>query len=168
VRASHPPQGIEHAGVDVLRDVEHAQVVTRSGPHLGQHRGVQVRAVGDDRAGRKPFPGKVFREPARVIPIVRRDPGEGHREVADRIGGDEPGAVAEVHLIDARGAGEVLPRPPAVGGTVERADLPVEAVGQEAIGQLQVEVSPHRFPDAVAAQPSSSRRSRTASRTRSV
>jgi len=37
------------------------------------------------------------------------------------------------------------------GGAVELADLPVEAVGEEAVGQLKEEVASHRLLDAVQA-----------------
>ncbi len=138
--AAEASQGVEHVGVDVLEDVEHAQLVAGVGPHVGQHRGVQIRAVGDDHPRREAVALEVVQDASHVVPVVGRDEGEGDGEVADRVGGQEQGAVAQVQFIDAQGAGEVRQGPLAVGGQVGLADLPVETVGQEPGGQVEEEV----------------------------
>src|SRR5918998_5091996 len=61
-RRSQPPHGIEDQFVDVLEDVEAAQLVVRLGPQFGQHGGVEVRAVGDHDAGHYPPGLEVLQE----------------------------------------------------------------------------------------------------------
>ncbi len=152
VAASESAQGIEDVGVDVLQDVEDAQLVAGVGPHVGQHRGVQIRAVGDDHVRGEAVGLEVVQDASHVALVVGRHQGEGDGEIADRVGGQEQGAVPQVQFIDAQAAGEVRQSPPAVGGQVGLADLPVEAVGQEPGGQVEEEVASHRLLEAVQAQ----------------
>jgi len=84
---------------------------------------------------------EVGQEPAPVVLVVGRDQGEGHGEVVERVGGQQQGLLAQVDFVDAQGAGEVLDGPLAVVGPVALADLPVQAVIDKAVGQLQVEVA---------------------------
>ena len=150
--AAEPAEGVEHVGVDVLQDVEHAQLVAGLGPQFGRRGGVQIGAIGDDDFGREAVGLQVVQDAAHVPLVVGRHQGEGHGEVAERVGGQQQGAVAEVQFIDAQGAGEVGQGPPAVGGQVGLADLPVEAVGQEAIGQVEEEVPRQGLLETVQAQ----------------
>ncbi len=76
-----------------------------------------------------------------MILIVGRDQGEGDREIAQRIGSQQQDSVAQVQFVDAQSAREVRQRPLAVGGQIGLADLPVEAVVEEAVGQVEEEVA---------------------------
>ena len=50
--------------------------------------------------------------------------GEGDGEVADRVGGQQQGAMARVQLVDTRGAREVVEGPLAIAGHVGKKKLP--------------------------------------------
>ncbi|WP_168219090.1 hypothetical protein [Limnoglobus roseus] len=105
----------------------------------------QFGAIGDDHPGPEAVVSEVVQEPPHVILIVGPDQGKGDGEIAERVGGQEQRAMAQVQLVDVQGAREVLERPLAVSGHVGLADLPVEAVGEEAIGQVEEEVTAHRL-----------------------
>ena len=75
------------------------------------------------------------------------DQGEGHGQVLERVGGQQQGVAAQVQLVDAQGAAEAVEDPAAVVGHVEPPDLPVEAVVDEAVGEVQEEVPAHRGDD---------------------
>jgi len=49
--ASESSQGIEDVGVDVLEDVEDAELMAGLGPEFGEEFGVEIGAVGDDDLG---------------------------------------------------------------------------------------------------------------------
>src|SRR5439155_7346540 len=51
--SAQPAQGIENMLVDVLEDMKDAQLVSCLGPNLGQHGGIEVRAIGDHNLGRE-------------------------------------------------------------------------------------------------------------------
>ena len=48
--------------------------------------------------------------------------------------------MAQMEFVDAEGAGEVFECPLAVGGHIDLTYLPVEAVVEEAVGQIQKEI----------------------------
>ena len=151
VSAAESSRGVEHVGVDALQGVEHAQSVAGVGPQFGEHGGVQIRAVGDDHSRPEAVAFEVAQEASRVVLVVGGDQGEGDGEVAERVGGQEQGAVAQGQFVHAQGAGEVGQGPLAVRGQVGLTDLPVEAVGREAGGQVEEEVASHRLLEAVQA-----------------
>jgi hypothetical protein len=146
-----PPQGVSQPahrskdqGVDVLEEVEDAELVPGGGPQLVQHGGVQGRAVGDDHP-RSQAPGlEVLQEAAQVTGVVPADEGEAHGQVGQRIGGHQQGKAAQVDLIDAQRPGELREDAPAVRRQVELRDLPPQAVVDEALGQGQQEVALQR------------------------
>jgi hypothetical protein len=76
--------------------MEDAQLVPAGGPQLGQHGGVQRRAIRDDH-GRLHTPGReIFQEASHVILVVAADQSEGHRQIADRVGGQQQGEASQV------------------------------------------------------------------------
>ncbi len=79
-----------------------------------------------------------------MIGIVLVDQGEGDRAIAQRVGCEQQGEPTEVQLIDAEGAAEVLQGPAAIVGHIELRGMVAEAVVDEAVGQLQEEVTPQR------------------------
>jgi len=79
------------------------------------------------------------------------DEGEGDGEIAEGVGGEQQGAMSEVEFVDAECAGEVGVCPLAVGGHVGLADFPVEAIVEEAIGEIEVEVALHGLLEAMEA-----------------
>ena len=149
--ASEPSQGIEDVGIDVLDDMEDAELVAGVGPQFRQDRGVEVRAVGDDHSGQEAVIPEVVEYAPHMVPIVGPDQGEGGWEVAERVGGEQERAVPQVQFVDAQGAREVVEGPPPVAGHVGLVDLPVEAVVEEAVGQVEEEVPPHRLRQPVGA-----------------
>src|SRR4029077_509325 len=68
--------------------------------------------------------------------------GKRHREIPQGIGGQQQGVLTQVEFIDAQGAREMGQGPTAVGSAIELSRLPVEAVVEEAVGQVVVEVTP--------------------------
>ena len=134
-------QGVEHVFVEVLENVKDAQLVSGLGPQFGQHRRIQVRAIGDHDAGSKPPLLEVVQEAAHVVLIVAPHQREGHREVVDRVGGQQQGTVSQVNFVDAEGAGEIRQRPLSVGRQVGLADLPIEAVVEKALGEIEMEIA---------------------------
>lgn len=94
---------------------------------------------------------EVLEEPPHMVLVVGRNQGEGDGEVAERVGGQEQGAMAQMEFVDTQGAGEMVEGPLAVAGHVDLANLPVEAVGEEAIGQIEVELPLHRLLQAMEA-----------------
>ncbi len=81
----HSPHGIQNQRVDVLDDVEDAQLMVSLGPELGDRGGVQVRAVGDHDTRLEPPVLEVLEKPPHVIVIVGCYQGESHRQIAQRI-----------------------------------------------------------------------------------
>src|SRR5262245_11900328 len=138
---SQPLDGVEDQLVEVLHDVEDTQLVAGSGPDLGQQGRVEVGAVGNHHLGQQARALEAAQEAAHVVLVVVGDQGEGHGEVSQRVGGQKQGLVAQVHLIDAQSAREVLDAPAAVLGPVALPDLPIQAVVDEAVGQFEVEVT---------------------------
>ena len=79
-----------------------------------------------------------------MLLVVAADQGESHGEVGDGVSGQKQGEAAQVKLIDAQGSGEPLDDHLAVRLEVELGDFPADAVVDEAPGQFQGEVAPHR------------------------
>ena len=133
--------------MEVFQDVKHAQLVAGVRPQLGQDRRVEVRPVGHHHRGRKPPGLEVLEEPPHVGLVVAGDQGEGHRQVVQRVGRQQQGHLAQVQLVDAERPAEVVQDPAAVIRQVEPPDLPVEAVVDEPIREIQKEVPPPRGDD---------------------
>ena len=133
--------------MEVFQDVKHAQLVAGVRPQLGQDRRVEVRPVGHHHLGRKPPGLEVLEEPPHVGLVVAGDQGEGHRQVVQRVGRQQQGHLAQVQLVDAERPAEVVQDPAAVIRQVEPPDLPVEAVVDEPVREIQKEVPPHRGDD---------------------
>ena len=127
--------------MDVFEDMEDAQLMLDLRPQGGQHGRIEIRSVGDNDVGVETMEVQLMQEAFHVFLIVGRDQREGDREIAERSGGQEQGLLAEVQFVDAQGAGEVGQGPGAVGGAVDLADLPVQAVVEETIGKVEVEIA---------------------------
>jgi len=112
-------------------------------PEFGQDLRVEIRAVGDDHFGHQPPGLEVLQEPPHVVMVVLADHGEGHRQVLERVGGQQQGRLAEMQLIDAERAAEALPDPAAMVGQVEPPGLPVEAVVDEPVGEVEELIARH-------------------------
>ena len=93
------------------------------------------------------------------------DQGEGHRQVLERVGGQQQGRPAEVQFVDAEGAAEAVQDPAAMVGQVEPPGLPVEAVVDEAVGEVEEKSRRIEAMTRSTLMPSSRMRSRTAWRT---
>lgn len=143
--ASEPSQGIEDVGIDAFDDVEDAGLMPGGRPEFREKSGVKVRAVRDDNSGPEAVVPEVVQESPHVVLIVGPDQGEGDGEIAERVGGQEQRAMAQVQLVGAQGAREVVEGPLAVSGHVGLTALPVEAVVEEPIGQVEEEVASHRL-----------------------
>ena len=115
------------------------------GPQLGQQRRVEVRAVGDDGPGPKPPVLEVLKEPPHVIVIVGPDQGEGHRQVTDRIGGQQQGELAQMQFIHTEGAAEVVQNLATVLGQIELAGPIAEEIVDEPRGEVQQEFAAERL-----------------------
>ena len=125
--------------------VEHAQLMVRVGPQLGQHAGVQVRPVGDHDVGDQAPGPEVLEEPPHVVLVVGGDEREGHRQVRERVGGQEQREAAEVQFVDAERAAEVLQDLAAMAGQVEPRGEVVEHVVDEPRGEVQQELAAERL-----------------------
>jgi hypothetical protein len=116
----------------------------RLGPELAQDARVRARAVGDhdprDRAPRL----EIAQEPTHVIPVVGPDRGEGHRQVAQGVGGQRRGEATEVRLADAERSAEVLQDLAAMRRQVELGDSIAEHVMDEPRGQVEEELALER------------------------
>ena len=123
--------------MEVYQDVKHAQLVAGVRPQLGQDPRVEVRPVGHHHLGRKPPGLEVLEEPPHVGLVVAGDQGEGHRQVVQRVGRQQQGHLAQVQLVDAERPAEVVQDPAAVIRQVEPPDLPVEAVVDEPVREIQ-------------------------------
>ena len=73
--------------VDVLDDVEDAELMASLRPDFGQQFGIKVRAVGDDDLRGKAVIFEISQEAAHVILIVGGNQSEGDGKIADRVGG---------------------------------------------------------------------------------
>jgi site-specific DNA recombinase len=124
--------------------VKDAQLVVRLGPKFTQHGGIQVRAVGDDHPGHQPSGLEILEEPPHVVPVVGRDQGEGHRQVGQRVGGQQEDEPTQMQLVDAEGAAEVLEDLVAMLGHVELGGLVLEHVVDEPRGEVQEEFTADR------------------------
>lgn len=80
-RRAQPPDRVEDQLVDVLDDMEDAQLVVRVGPQFAQDGGVEVRAVGDHDRGFQPPGSEVSQEPPHVRLIIGSNQGEGDWQV---------------------------------------------------------------------------------------
>src|SRR5215469_8012244 len=139
------PQRVEDARVDVLEDVKNTELVAGLGPQLGQELRVQVRAVGDHHLGKKAQVLEVVQKTPHMVLVIGTDQGKSDGEIPLGVGGEEQGAVAEMDFVDTERAGEILQGPLAVGGHINLADFPVEAVVQKALGEIEVEIPLQRF-----------------------
>ena len=115
------------------------------GPQLSQQRRVEVRAVGDDGPGLQPPVLEVPEESPHVIVVVGTDQGESHRQVAEGIGGQQQGEVAQVQLVHTEGAAEVLQDHAAMLRQIEFRGAVAEQVVDETRGQVQEEVATQRL-----------------------
>src|SRR5262249_53490992 len=68
---------------------------------------------------------------------------EPEHPVADRVGGQQQGVDPQVQLIDTRDPAELLPVAAALSGTGQPGQAPLQAVVNEAAGQLEVAVASH-------------------------
>lgn len=116
-------------------------------PQLGQDRRVEVRPIGHHHRGRKPPGLEVLEEPPHVGLAVAGDQGEGHRQVVQRVGRQQQSHLAQVQLVDAERPAEVVQDPAAMIRQIELPDLPVEAIVDEHVPEIQKEVPPHRGDD---------------------
>jgi hypothetical protein len=80
----------------------------RLGPQFGQHCGIQLRVIGDHDTGHQPPGLEVLEEPPHVVLVVGCDQGEGHRQIAQGIGGQQQRKAAPVQFVDAECATELL------------------------------------------------------------
>ena len=80
-----------------------------------------------------------------MIVIVGTDQGERHRQVADRIGGQQQREVAQVHFVHTEGAAEVLQDHAAMLRQVELRGPVAEHVVDETRGQIQEELAAERL-----------------------
>ena len=119
--------------------------MVRLGPQFGQHGGVEVRAVGDHDLGVQAPGLEVLEEPPHVGLIVGGDQGEGHRQVAQRVGGQEQREATQVQFVDAEGAAEVLQDLAAMRGHVELRGEVVEHVVDEPRGEVEEELAAERL-----------------------
>ena len=87
--ASEPSQRIEDMGIDVLDDVEDAELMAGGGPDLSQDSWVKVRAVRDNHLGQEAVGSEVAQEASHVVLIVGRNEGEGDGKIAKWIGGQQ-------------------------------------------------------------------------------
>src|ERR1700689_902382 len=139
------PQRVENALVDVLEDVKNAQLVADLRPQLGQNRRIQVGAIGDYDLGNKAQVLEVVQKTPHMVLVVGTHQGKSNREIPQGIGGQEQGAVAEMDFVDTERAGEILQGPLAVGGHIDLAALPVEAVVQKALREIEMEIPLQRL-----------------------
>ena len=115
------------------------------GPKFGQHGRVEVRAVGDYGLGLQPPVLEVLEEPSHVILIVGTDQREGHRQITDRVGGQQEGILAQVQFIHAEGAAEVLQDHAAMLGQIELSSPVAKLVVDEPRGEFQQELTAQRL-----------------------
>ena len=127
-----------------LMNVEDAQLVVRLGPQFGQHGGVQVRAVGDHDPGIQAPGLEVLEEPPHVVLVVGGDQGEGHRQVAQRVGGQQQSEATQVEFVHAERPAEVLQDHAAMRGHVELLGMVAEHVVDEPRGQVEEELALER------------------------
>ena len=85
--------------------------------------------------------------------IVAADQGEGHGEILERVGGQQQGIAPQVKLVNAQRPAEAVQDPTAMVRQVELPDPLVQAVVNEAVGEVQEEVSVHRPEDLLDAHP---------------
>lgn len=115
----------------------------RCRPQLSQERRIQVGAIGDHDA-RQQAPGlEVLQEAPHVILVIGPDQGEGDGKVAEGIGCQQQGVLPQVQLIDAQRAAEACQDLLAMFRQVQLLHGPVEAVVDEAAGEVQQEVPAH-------------------------
>jgi hypothetical protein len=81
--------GVQDMVVDVLDDVENAQVMLGMGPYLCQNFGVKIRAIGHHHQGQEAMLFEIAQEALHVILIIGTNQGEGHGEIVERIGSQE-------------------------------------------------------------------------------
>src|ERR1700683_2169173 len=83
---------------------------------------------------------EVVQKTPHMVLVVGTHQGKSDGEIPQRVGGQEQGAGAEMYFVDTERAGEILQGPLAVGGHIDLANLPVEAVVQKALGEIEVEI----------------------------
>src|SRR5262249_1620161 len=141
--APQAADGGQYLVVDVLQYVEDTQLVPRLGPDFGQDRRVEVGAVGHHHLRLEAPVLQRPQEAAQGRLIVDLHQAVANDAVGDRVRGQQQGVLAQVHLIDAQGTAEALPGQATLPGVVELAQPPVQAVVDEATGQLQPEIALH-------------------------
>jgi len=83
---------------------------------------------------------QVVQEPGHVVLIVGRNQSEGHGKIPEWVGGQQQRPVPQMQFVDAESAGKILECPLAVSGQVGLADFPIETVGEEPIGEIEMNV----------------------------
>jgi hypothetical protein len=131
--------------VDLFDDVENTQLMLGVRPYFRQDLGIQIRAIGHHDQGQEAVLLEIAQEAPHMILIIGAHHGEGHRNVAERIGCQQQGAMAKVDFIDTECSRELLQSPLAILGHIDLTDLPVQTVVKEALGQLQMKVAPQSF-----------------------
>jgi hypothetical protein len=126
--------------IDVLDDVENAQLVLGVRPDLGQNFGIKIRAIGHHHQGQKTMLFEIVQETPHVVLIIGTNQGEGHGEIVERVGSQEQRAMAKMNFIDTERSGELLQSPLAILGHVHLPDFPVEAIVEEPVGQFEMEI----------------------------
>ena len=143
----HPLQGIQNLFVQILQDVEDAQLVAGLGPQFGQQRRIELRAVGHNDLRLHAPVLEVLEEPPQVVVVVAANQCEGHGKVLERVRGQQQGIAAQVKFIDAERAAEAVQDPTAMVRQVKLPDPLVEAVVDEAVGEVQEKVPVHGTED---------------------
>lgn len=124
----------------VVQEVEEAKLVLEIRPALEEGLLIETRPIRHGHADLEPSLLEKIEEAVHVALGVLGDDEEGNSEVIDRVGGHEDGASAIVDLVDTEGAREILESPLPVGGPVDLVIGPLEAVEDEADGDVQEEV----------------------------
>ena len=81
------------------------------------------------------------------------DQGEGYGKILERVSGQQQGVAAQVQFVDAERAAEAVQDPAAMVGEIKLPDLLVEAVVDEAVGEIQEKVPLHGPEDLLDAHP---------------
>jgi hypothetical protein len=80
-----------------------------------------------------------------VLLVVGSHQREGDGEIAQGVGGQEQGPMTKMDFVQVERAREILQGPLTVGRHVDLADLPVEAVVQKALGEIEVKIALQRL-----------------------
>src|SRR5207302_10265503 len=92
-------QRVKNMLVDVLENVEDAQLMSRFGPELGQHGRVQARAIRDRGFCSNTVGFEIAQEAAHVVLIVVPHQSKSHGEIVYWVGCQQQSAAAEVNFV---------------------------------------------------------------------